>query len=89
MWVYCRGNTGIPLIDGYCFFLIFSNIANNPLLCDCGLRWLPGFLNNTPPLIPLRGSCDAPASLNGNELRSLNEEDFVCGKFCVLQCILR
>ena len=56
--------------------LVFTN---NPLLCDCNLRWLREWRNvSSPELDPLAPICIAPLSLAGQKFHAVSASSFVC-----------
>ena len=71
-----------PLLHFLCY--TDRNLVNNPLLCDCELRWIPQFLSDTPPLFFTAGMCNAPALVSGMAVNSLLEDQFICGMFSSL-----
>ena len=60
------------------------DLANNPLVCDCHLRWLPGFVDRNStnrPLISTLGTCTVPAqNLTNVAISTLATDDFECGE---------
>ncbi len=57
-----------------------STIYNNPLHCDCKLRWLPSILSTV--FQGQHATCATPASLSGYQIQYLAEDQFVaCGEF--------
>ena len=59
-----------------CFY---RDLTNNPINCDCALRWLPRFLSSSQFTETLLGACSSPPSLSSVEIVDLTEEQLVCG----------
>ena len=59
------------------------HLYDNPLFCDCNLRWLPEWLNGTAKFgvkleSPSKIKCSYPARLNGSVLLQQKGNDFKC-----------
>ncbi|GIY73024.1 LRRCT domain-containing protein [Caerostris darwini] len=54
--------------------LISFKIEDNPLNCDCDLRWIPTVIEK----FDVYGSCTKPDRLKGKRLGQLTSRDFVC-----------
>lgn len=59
------------------------NLDNNPLRCDCELRWLPAFIQSSTRVTT--GSCNVPAHLNGVDLDLLTQDQLLCN--CTPSCV--
>ena len=64
-----------------------SSLSNNPLKCDCEMRWYPDFakdlyedLKVSPTALGQYdpGTCQDPPNLVGIPVLSLNASDFIC-----------
>lgn len=61
--------------------LKFSDLSDNPLNCDCNIRWLPEFLRSANESEDSPATCATPVTLAGNAVFNLTEDVFLCGKF--------
>jgi hypothetical protein len=61
------------------------DLTNNPINCDCALRWLPRFLSSSQFTGTLLGACSSPPSLSSVEIVDLTEEQLVCD--CPQECV--
>ncbi len=55
-----------------------SALYENPLQCNCKLRWLTSFLSTVSQVLP--ATCATPSNLNGTEVDSLEQDQLVCGE---------
>ena len=61
--------------------MMCRELTNNPLHCDCGLRWLPDFIDALLPTATFdAGTCESPNNLAGMDVSNLTESQFVCGR---------
>ena len=59
-----------------------SNLANNPLYCDCGVGWMVS-ASSFPPLHSSSSSpptCARPSQLAGRRVDSLSLDEIGCGE---------
>ena len=56
------------------------DLTDNPLNCDCGLCWLPDFINSSEYTGVLLGSCGSPANLSGMDINNITKSQLLCGK---------
>lgn len=54
------------------------NFNSDYLSCDCGLRWVPGFFQNSPARLGDETLCAYPRSLRGKPLRGLKAGQLSC-----------
>lgn len=54
------------------------NFNSDYLLCDCGLRWVPGFFRTSSARLGDETLCAYPSSLRGKPLRGLKENQLTC-----------
>lgn len=59
-------------------FLKQVNFNSDFLLCDCGLRWVPGFFRGSSVRLGDETLCAFPSSLKGKPLRGLRESQLTC-----------
>lgn len=60
----------------YCL-LSFSHLAQNPFVCDCGLKWLADFLRSNP--IETSGArCSSPRRLANKRISQIKSKKFRC-----------
>ena len=56
------------------------SLADNPLHCDCDLRWLLDYLDSFPDeAVVEAGTCSSPANLTGSSITSLMRSQLICG----------
>lgn len=60
------------------------NFNSDYLSCDCGLRWVPGFLRMGSARLGDETLCAYPRNLRGKPLRGLRESQLSCGESLVL-----
>lgn len=69
----------------------YSHLGNNPLVCDCQLRWLADYLEVNP-VETSEARCDQPSGNQAKKLSQLAKQKFKCeqqGKFNYNQYIYR
>lgn len=54
------------------------HLQNNPLNCDCHLRWLPIWLSGKPEVTFNGAVCQVPSDISGNNLTAANLSSFIC-----------
>jgi len=57
-------------------------LTDNPIRCDCDLRWIPTFLEDNARAGPSPynfGSCNFPPTLLNEAISDLNVDNFTCG----------
>ncbi|XP_072288688.1 adhesion G protein-coupled receptor A2 [Eucyclogobius newberryi] len=59
-------------------FLKQVNFNSDHLVCDCGLRWVPGFFRTSSARLGDETLCAFPSSLRGKPLRGLREGQLTC-----------
>ncbi|KAJ8245552.1 hypothetical protein GJAV_G00271960 [Gymnothorax javanicus] len=56
-------------------------LNTSSLLCDCQLKWLPGWVTECGFGALINASCAHPLTLKGRSVFSVGQEDFVCDDF--------
>ncbi len=56
-----------------------SYVRDNPIHCDCKIRWLPSFLSTVNQFREV--TCVTPSDLRGTEVTSLAANQLFCGEF--------
>ncbi|GFY17889.1 hypothetical protein TNCV_3383821 [Trichonephila clavipes] len=63
-----------PVFVGVFNQLAVLNVAENPIKCDCTIRWMTTRVHSQ-----VLGACVEPSAKNGKKIKDLSEEDF---KYC-------
>ena len=80
MYIYVYLLTNIPFVS----YILCRSLVNNPLICDCRLRWLPRYWANvsepdeSATSNQLIGFCSSPSYLNATALNSLSVDQLIC-----------